>query len=429
MAQSSLTFSSDFNLLYHEKSSRQLWDIWFTESKLDADFRIKDVPVLISAVHQTDYLSYSNLRQNQTFTLINQSELISTTLSFKWKQFTVQPTGSFTFGNKSSKPGAGLLLSAELITGFSVFGEAKLRHRAYTHSWKVEDSRPEFRQWAALTEYKGGFLWKWSPSSHFSGWYQQGSSTISGKSQPFKERGTYHNQDWQLSFKSDFSEFWLLQTDFSFYSGEGQPEWLYKNFPFSGIESGKVKSADANLKVRREITSNWTIGGGLTYRGMSLQSGGLLQSFPFTPAVVALIGDYYFFSIDGKISIPGVAFDATYKAGEKGKAHFSIGWQRARPELKIQTWEPLFLLFGRKNERNTPFSYLYADIVPLKMNFFWKFNEISFGLDASQLVPVNAVKKSKNTSGGSPIGSGGKAKSTKTVWGGTEVKLTAVFDL
>lgn len=426
-AQSSLSFSTDNTLLYHEKSSRQAWDIWFTESKLNAGFQIRKIPVSLTLVHQTDYLSFSNFQQNQTFTLENKSELFSTELTFQWDRFKIQPSGSLTFGNNSTKPGAALLLTVDINPSFSVFGETKFRHRAYSHTWQVDDSKPEFSQWAAITEFKGGFLWHLNSVSVLSGWFQHGKSKISGHNQTFREQGSYQNQEGEFSFRSCLAESWFIQSDGRFYSGQGQPEWLYKNFPFSGIESGKVTSHLFNAGLTKDLTPNWNLGGGVTYREMSLQSGGLLQSFPFTPAVIALIGDYYFFSIDGIIRIPGLNLETTYKADNWGSARFSIGWQRARPKSKIQTWEPLFFLIGRKNERNTPFSYQYADIIPLQIDISWNVNGVIIGLDASQLIPVHAVKKAAKTSGGSGSGAPVKSNSGKTVWGGTEVKLSALY--
>ncbi|MBN8704956.1 MAG: hypothetical protein J0L62_03715 [Bacteroidetes bacterium] len=433
-AQTQIQLTSDFNLLYHEKGSRQQWDIWFLENQVDAKLKINNIPLFLSVQQKKEYLSFTNHKENQTFPLVSAFTEISGGIRYNWNKLEIEPLGSVTFGNKTYRLGGGLQVKYEIMSGFKILGAATIRQVAYQHSWKVEDIHPEFQQWAKVAELKTGINWVWDSGSLFAT-HQIGKSMVLGQNQTFTEEGDYRSQTSTLEVISAIGHTFGVQADIKFYRGEGFPVWSYKEFPFSSFESGSSSKHHVDLKVFHQFDQNWKPFMGFTYREMSLKAGGILQSHPFTPAIFSLIGDYYFFSIDQIIRIPGINLGSEYLSNGSWSAGFSLGWQRARPKLKIKTWEPLFLLFGRKNEKTTPFSYQYVDLIPVKANYSIKFHEITLSCELSQQIPVHAVKNPKKPStvggGGSSNPSPGSSSSSsdKSVWGGTELKLTVLYNL
>lgn len=432
-AQTQLSLTSDLNLLYHEKGSRQAWDIWFVSNQVEAKLRINETPVFLTIHQKKDFISFSNFKENQNFTLVSSSTEFLGGLHFSWNKFEIDPCGIVSIGNNTYRPGGGFLLKYEILTGLKLLGGARIRPLSYSHRWKVEDIKPEFQQWGKVTEYQLGLNWVWK-SGFLTITHQPGVSSVSGQKQTFSERGDYKNQTTLLeTFAGIGNDFWV-QADIRLYNGWGFPEWSYKQFPFSGFEDGSVTHHFADGKLISSKNKNWKPFLGIAYRELSLKAGGFLQSHPFTPAIFSLIGDYYFFSIDQIVRIPEIYLGSDYHSDGLWSASFSIGWQRARPKLKIQTWEPLFFLFGRKNEKTTPFSYQFVDIIPVKTKISIPYNKFLFECEISQEIPVHAVKNRTKPStangGGSSTPSSGTSspKTDKSVWGGTNLKLSASFD-
>ncbi len=429
-AQSSLRLSSKVNLLYHESGEKQSWDIYSLETASEANIPVFGSVLKVSAGGERGVISFENHRVSQSVLLEQNTLIAGVGAELFFSAVKLTPQIRVFSGTGSSRLGWSADASIETVPGLTFSAGSGQRYQQYLHRWKVEDIRPEFSQWSKITDWRAGAEWTGSNWGTLKAEYTGSTADVQPVTSLFRETGSFPAENLLLSGSVWFLENWRITADGTWYQGQGTPEWAFKRFPFASFTESDFKKSDFSGELAWAVTPNWVVSAKGFRQKLSLTSGAVLQSFPFTPAVISLLGDYYFVSLDAAETTAGISAAVERSSASQYPFKLSIGWQRTWPELDLQTWEPVFLLIGRRNERLTAFTYRFIDFAAIRVSGAWSWESVRLEAEAGQLIPVyseRAKKTSSGSGGGSGGSSGGSARTDKTIWGGTDGTIRITF--
>lgn len=418
---------SDVNILYHEKSSSLLVDLY----TLNHEFfgKINSGRSQFSILWETDIqlYRYKTSKNNLDFKIGTDQNIISFFGKFRQSDFFIEPGLSVSFSGFGTRFGLGSTLGWQPNETDNFQISFFNRKKSFYHEWNVEDSHAEFNQWSEIKDLKlsGGY----APIETISlkSEIRKQFYSVESESTPFSDSSNYSNLGYSVEFGYNplkTLKSWIIFSDFS---GNGEPDFRFQKFSFSSFNDSKTAERKFSTGFLFDTKKDWKIGSEFNYRNLTLTSSGLLQSFPFTAGVISILGDYYFFSLDGTVTTYELLFAGARQFSKERTLTIKIGYQLMEPDLFLQTWEPLFFTVGRKNEKTTQLDFTRLHIIPLTIQWQFVFRQFSVDLLLNQLIPVYAEKRinqGKSDEGTGNTSSGTENKQpNKFVWGGTELKL------
>jgi len=422
-AQSSFSLSSKVNLLYHESGKKQSWDIYSVQTASEVSLPFNGAVWRVSAGGERGVISFENYRVSQAVSLEQNTLFAGIGADFLFSPLKMTPQILVFSGNGSSRLGWSAEAAVEALPGLTLSAGSGQRYQHYLHRWRVEDIRPEFSQWSKITGWRAGAAWEVADFGRLKAGYAGSRAEVLPETGLFRETGSYPAEEYSVSGTVWFMEHWQMTAAGTWYTGQGTPEWAFKRFPFTSFAESEFKKSDLSGEVSCTVSPAWTVSVKGFRQKLSLTSGAVLQSFPFTPAVISLLGDYYFLSLAAEETTAGLSAALERNSAGQIPVKLSLGWQRTWPELSIQTWEPVFLLLGRRNEKQTAFTYRIIDFAAIRVSGAWSWSSVRLEAEAGQLIPVYSerIKKTSSGSGGGSGGSSGRSTGTdKTVWGGSD---------
>ena len=426
-SQSSVSNRSDFDLYYFEKTSGRQIELFRFNQLFTYQTHFDSLRFSYSNEQSVIFNRFETDRNNLRFIIGQNQNEHQFSLSNRWGDWSIQAELLATYYNDILKPGLFLSVRYHFSDFNSIFVSASQKGAVYYHSWEALDSRADFYQWSDVFTYKVGG--KFSFYSNFDLQFTAATQTffpeLSGDL--FAERSRFRNYSGDLNFKWHFSDRWIHAFQFEGFYGSGNPEWFYLETPFSSNENGLVTDYRLTASSHFQSSSDIRYTGSFSLINQSLQSDGLLQSFPFTPAIISLISDYYFYSMD--VSLSRFSMNVKRESVLSGRSSYSIsaGYEIFQPNVNIQSWEPLFLLFGRKNEQINRLDIVRSHFFPVSGSWIYQHDALKFSLELSQLIPVYfETKTASKTSGNSEPNSNSGSKSnseSRTIWGGTKITI------
>lgn len=430
-SQSNVSNRSDFDLYYFEKSSDRQIELFRFNQFFTYHTRIDSLHFSYSNEQSVIFNRFETDRNNLRFTLGQHQNEHQFSLLKQWNNWTVQTKLLATYYNDILKPGLFLSVRYHFSDFNSVFISASQKSAVYYHSWEALDSRADFYQWSDVFTYQAGGSFKFFRDFdlQFKASTQNYSPELTGDL--FAERSSFRNYSGDLNFKWHYSDRWIHSFQFEGFYGFGNPEWFYLETPFSSNENGLVTDYRLSASSLFQSSSDIRYTGSLSLINQSLQSDGLLQSFPFTPAIISLISDYYFYSMD--VNLSRFSMNLKRESVLSGRSSYSIsaGYEFFQPNVNIQSWEPLFLLFGRKNEQISRLDIVSAHFLPISGSWNYQCDALKFSFGLSQLIPIYFETKvaSKSTGNSEPNPNSGSESNSENriVWGGTKVTIDICY--
>ena len=425
--------SSDVNVLYHEKSPSLLVDLYSVHHEFSG--KLKSGSSSFSFYWETDHELYRyKTAKNKLDLKIGTGQ---NNFSFLWK-FThsdlfIEPGISVSLSDFGTRFGFGLTLGWKPDNGNEIQASYFKREKSFYHEWNIEDSHPQFNQWSDINDLKVSGTYSPFGELSLKSEIRKQFYSVGSVSEPFSDSSKYDNLSYsaEIIFRpNNRMNSWVKFSDFS---GSGDPDFRFQKFSFSSFNNGKTTDRQFSAGVLYDTQKSWEVGTEFNYRKLEISSSGLLQSFPFTAGVISILGDYYFFSLDGKISSYNLDVAGIYYYEEQKSLTLKTGYQLVEPDLFLQTWEPLFFTVGRKNEKTKQLDFTRLHIIPLTVQWKFKIKSYSVDLMVNQLIPVYAEKKSKSSSpGNNSSGSSSSSSGTqpeKFVWGGTNLKISIGYEI
>lgn len=221
--------------------------------------------------------------------------------------------------------------------------------------------------------------------------------------------------------------------DYTNVSGNAELRVQYHNLYLSsdamlinrGLSFGNIvlKNLDYN---KGEITYCYKPGTGPNYSVSgayySMRGGvvGSLESWPFTSVINSLFVNRAYFRASGKAEAAVLHGTFAYTHGNLQLLP-GLSFIHIAPELFTETWQPEFLVFGRKNYDAARLELKSAGLLLLELNGGYKIKQLFCQLELCQFLPVYVNKHKKSGTAGSepaPAGSGEKVSSDggRSMW-------------
>ncbi|MBI5727766.1 MAG: hypothetical protein HY965_07930, partial [Ignavibacteriales bacterium] len=226
--------------------------------------------------------------------------------------------------------------------------------------------------------------------------------------------------------------------DYTKISGNAELRVQYHNLYLSsdamlvnrGLSFGNIvlKNLDYNkgeitYSYKPETGSNYSVSGAY----YSLRGGvvGSIESWPFTSVINSLFVNRAYFRASGKAD--AIVLHGTYTY-TYGNLHLfpGLSFLHIAPELFTETWQPEFLVFGRKNYNSSKLELKSAGLMLLELNGEYKIKQFHLRLELAQFLPVYINKQKKQ---GSTGGTPGSTESPEKVsaGGGSSLRLQLVY--
>lgn len=124
---------------------------------------------------------------------------------------------------------------------------------------------------------------------------------------------------------------------------------------------------------------------------MSGEGKGHVETWPFTPTLVDLLGQRLYFRLNGDAKV--LRWGMEYYGSELhflfSRIRISIDYLCILPSLKTATWNPVFLVFGIRNLKESYLEYQRIDGLFIKLGFDYALKNLSLGYNFFQFLPIH----------------------------------------
>ncbi|MBI2418522.1 MAG: hypothetical protein HYV28_11615 [Ignavibacteriales bacterium] len=198
----------------------------------------------------------------------------------------------------------------------------------------------------------------------------------------------------------------------------------------SGLSFGNMvlKNLDYNkgeitYSYKPKTGSNYSVSGAY----YSLRGGvvGSIESWPFTSVINSLFVNRAYFRASGKAEVVVLHGTYTFTNGNLQLLP-GLSFIHIFPELFTETWQPEFLVFGRKNYDASELELKSAGLMLLELNGGYKIKQFHLQFELAQFLPVYTNKQKKQGSTGVAPGPAESSKKVSTD-GGRSLRLQLMY--
>lgn len=226
------------------------------------------------------------------------------------------------------------------------------------------------------------------------------------------------------SFIKHYSDKFEILLDMNYTQLDGDLTMYYAGNSFSDNSANKLNltsiklsvSNSDNEKLFNSIDVNW-----IKFNGAFT---GNFQSWPFIDVLSSIIANrvYYKGNIKSNLFFSSTKFNLKY---EKIGLMPAFSLISIIPEASVESWQPLFLIFGIKDYRKSELTIKNALLGHLSFNINYFSDGYKIDFSFGQLFPIHIWYKTKKTEGGGITGTSEKTKSD----GGRWVSLNLFYNL
>lgn len=188
-----------------------------------------------------------------------------------------------------------------------------------------------------------------------------------------------------------------LCPDFQIHFGQkknylkGRGDLYYLNQKFGKVTSIKIIEEGAfggvSFDIKKKHFFKWEV----EVVRITGEGKGHIQTWPFTPTLVDLLGQRLYFRLNGEAEILRLGLE--YHRPEFGflslGTRSSIDYLSIRPSGKAVTWNPVFLVFGITNLKEYFLKYQRIDGLLLRLGFGRRFKNLSLNYNFFQFIPIH----------------------------------------
>lgn len=188
-----------------------------------------------------------------------------------------------------------------------------------------------------------------------------------------------------------------LSPDFQVHFGQkknylkGRGDLYYLNQKFGKVTSIKRIEEGTYGGVSFDIKKKHFFSLEVEVVRISGEGKGHIQTWPFTPTLVDLLGQRLYFRLNGEAEILRLGIEycrPEFRFLSLG-IRSSIDYFGIRPSGKAATWNPVFLVFGVTNLKEYFLKYQRIDAFFLKLGLSRRFKDLSLGYNFSQFIPIH----------------------------------------
>ncbi|MDP2304237.1 MAG: hypothetical protein Q8N03_17645 [Ignavibacteria bacterium] len=152
--------------------------------------------------------------------------------------------------------------------------------------------------------------------------------------------------------------------------------------------------------------------GFMNFRGKST---GEIQSWPFTDVITSAIANRIYFRANFNIQNYYLQFKKQFKISSF-EITPEILFLHLVPKGEFENWQPLFLVFGVKDFKQSKISYKNAGFAHLTLQFYIEVEKYHLTISGGQLIPIYQNKIESSSIGGPITTSSEKVKSDGGRW-------------
>ncbi|HEY2954030.1 MAG TPA: hypothetical protein VGK89_02130 [Candidatus Eisenbacteria bacterium] len=186
---------------------------------------------------------------------------------------------------------------------------------------------------------------------------------------------------------------------------------------WGGERFGQLNYADATLESRLVALEARTRRGGrwlLDAERVRARARArfVLESWPFTSTLVDLLGLRRIGRLNAEVEWHRFHAGIDRPVGAAGRAQLGLAWYDVAPAGSVESWRPLFLVFGRTDDRTDRLGFRRAQLAAVSLGGTWRLGGIESAIALEQFVfakafsvPVNPAAPASPS--GDPAGAAG----------------------
>jgi hypothetical protein len=196
---------------------------------------------------------------------------------------------------------------------------------------------------------------------------------------------------------------------------------------FGNVSAGDLSWERLECRLDFQPWSRHRLVAFLVRENLSVTLRGRLESWPFTPTLIDLLGQRFYFRGDGRVivDLTGLAYSFDRSPNLEVEADFR--WLALYPRAQISTWNPQVFGFGITNLKRYCLKYERVNAINLSFGVTKSWHDLQIGYRFSQLLPVYAKKTEAEGAIGEP--SPTLPVKTRSTYGGGFHLLTLSYPL
>jgi hypothetical protein len=252
--------------------------------------------------------------------------------------------------------------------------------------------------------------------------YRFSGSAPATEHSPFLSRDNTETHTWHGIITHSFKKM-ELSVSYERVTAQSSTDFLHDATTFGEFNLSGVKSEEAMLRC--SFPSSVDEDGSAIHGGYRILDGTLvgdLQSWPFFSVLQSVITNRIYYRLGGSVEYWQAGITHTWRI-----APFSVRpavtYYDVKPNLGIQTWQPLFLTVGVSSFADNQLDVVHAGLAQLEVAVRTELAGISAELYATQFLPLFQTRRAvQGGTGGAP--SAPVAEGPATTTGGRWVTLT-----
>jgi hypothetical protein len=206
----------------------------------------------------------------------------------------------------------------------------------------------------------------------------------------------------------------------------GEASWGGERFGQLDYARGGLRSTLVALESAIGRSTRLIVDGELA--SASLRARGVIETWPFTPTLVDLLGLRRIARIEGHASWHRVHAALERSVADRGRLRLGASWFDVRPEGSLESWRPAFLVFGRADDHVDRLGFDRAQLAEVSVGLNGRLGSLEWGMALDQFVFAKTFASRPTVTAGeaSPPSAMGTATSAMgRGWpGGTTVEVS-----
>lgn len=170
---------------------------------------------------------------------------------------------------------------------------------------------------------------------------------------------------------------------------KGTGDFYYLNQKFGKVTSMRIMEERRLSGISFDIREKHQFSSEVEMIRISGGGKGHLETWPFTPTLIDLLGQRLNFRLSGAAEILRLGLEYHSPELRSFSLRSSVDYLRIRPLGRATTWNPVFLTFGIKNLKKYVLESQRVDVLFLKLALSHKFRNLLLDCNFYQFIPIH----------------------------------------
>jgi len=182
-----------------------------------------------------------------------------------------------------------------------------------------------------------------------------------------------------------------IKVEYEQLNADGSFEFEQENLSYGYLKIENLKLIK-NVITYSHKYENKTLNVSSSYYYLQGNMIGSIESWPFTTVINSLFLNRLYYKLSGKINIQTFDFSICYLF-PKITVIPKLSFIRVLPGFTLETWQPVFLVFGKSNYGLSKVNFKEMGIAYLNISAIFYVSKIRFSVDGNQIIPIYSIKE------------------------------------